>query len=56
VARIDPNKLTLLTPGIDRKTGEALPYERIGRVIRYRRSALDRWRAARTATSTLQAA
>ena len=30
----------------------ALPFEKIGRVVRYRKSALDRWRADRTSTRT----
>jgi hypothetical protein len=32
-----------------------LPFEKIGRSVRYRKSALDRWRAARTHVSTAPA-
>ena len=36
-----------------RSTGRyALPFEKHGRMVRYRRSALDRWRASRTFCST----
>ncbi|MGI8896133.1 MAG: helix-turn-helix domain-containing protein [Casimicrobiaceae bacterium] len=29
-----------------------LPFEKVGRSVRYRKSALDRWRAGRTHTAT----
>ena len=36
-----------------RSTGRyALPYEKVGRLVRYRKSALDQWRAARTREAT----
>ena len=36
-----------------RSTGRYdLPFEKIGRSVRYRKSALDRWRAERTRTAT----
>jgi excisionase family DNA binding protein len=35
-----------------RSTGRyELPFEKIGRLVRYRKSALDRWRAKRTNTA-----
>ena len=39
-----------------RSTGRyELPFEKIGRSVRYRKSALDRWRAERTHVSTAAA-
>lgn len=36
-----------------RSTGRYdLPFEKIGHCVRYRKSALDQWRAARTRTAT----
>jgi len=39
-----------------RSTGRyALEFEKVGRKVRYRKSALDRWRAGRTHVSTVAA-